>query len=173
MFYMFILPSINFHLPYNSSNPKREREPQKLPPSLRPPSLCMLHLSSLVFASEGNLLLSFVSHSHLSLFLSLSLQPTKARSNTACHRSSAFTQESHPLFHSLSRHSRSGLVLPSLSSSLLSGKVKPSWLLRNKPQVTPLHGGLLLFISLFLSNSNQTPQAPHLFLCLIFCFFDL
>ena len=42
MFYMFILPSINFHLPHNSNNPKRERESTKLPPSLRLPSLCML-----------------------------------------------------------------------------------------------------------------------------------
>ena len=79
--------------------------------------------------------------------LSLSLWPTKAGSDTACHWSCAFTQEPHPLFHSHSRHSRSGLVSPSL---------------RSKLQATPLCSGLLSLslISLFLSNPNQI---PHLF----------
>ena len=80
--------------------------------------------------------------------LSLSRQPIKAGSNTACHRSCAFTQEPHPLFHSHSRHSRSGSVSPSL---------------RSFPQATPLHSGLLSLISLFLYPLNQTPPLIFVF----------
>ena len=84
--------------------------------------------------------------------LSLSLWPTKARSDTACHWSCAFTQEPHLLFHSHLRHSRFGSVSPSL---------------RSIPQATPLHSGLLSLISLFLCNLNQTPPPPTYFFFLI------
>ena len=79
--------------------------------------------------------------------LSLSLWPTKAGSDTACHRSCAFTQVPHPLFHSHSWHSQSRSV--SLS-------------LRSLPQAIPLHSGLLSLISLFLSDLNQ-PPLPFIF----------
>ena len=79
--------------------------------------------------------------------LSLSLWPTKAGSDTACHRSCAFTQEPHPFFHSHSWHSQSR----SASHSL-----------RSLPQAIPLHSGLLSLISLFLSDLNQ-PPLPFIF----------
>ena len=83
--------------------------------------------------------------------LSLSLWPTKAGLDTACHRSCAFTQEPHPLFHSHSWHSRSRSV--SLS-------------LRSLPQAIPLHSGLLSLISLF-SLTWTKPPPPY------FCFWSL
>ena len=82
--------------------------------------------------------------------LSLSLRPTKAGSDTACHRSCAFTQEPHPFFHSHSWHSQSR----SASHSL-----------RSLPQAIPLHSGLLSLISLFSLTWTKPP--PPLFLFLI------
>ena len=52
-------------------------------------------------------------------------------------------------------------------SSIWNGLTIPLFNRSHPPSL--LHGGLHLLVSLFLSNSIQT---PHLFLCLIFFFFD-
>ena len=52
-------------------------------------------------------------------------------------------------------------------SSIWNGLTIPLFDRSHLPSL--LHGGLNLLISLFLSNPNQT---PHIFLCLIFFFFD-
>ena len=160
-FNQFPSPS-QLQLPEETLATRREKEHQKLPPSLRLPSFCMLHLPSLVSTSKGKLLLlSKPPHFRLfssSLFFSL-FPSNQPRPDWTLHVTNLVLHSRTTPFLPLSLKAHSiyiDLTLP-LFFSLIRQSGAP-WLLYSKPQVTPLHSGLLLLISLFLSNANQTPH---------------